>query len=328
MKNRIIMSIVSRALAIMPVETARQLQDIIESELKDVDITPTTMALVPYTGAPEALRYFLASKRLQGMAESSLRFYARALTKFLSATQKRVEDIGKLDCKVYIAAYRQSGASITTADTLRSILQSFFGWGEVEGIVRISPMRSIPRFKIPQRKPKGLTKTELERLRCACRDARDRALVEAYYATGCRVSELIGVNRDQVDLATGRIVVTGKGSKERTVTMTEQAVLYLQRYLDGRHDSNAALFVTSLSPYRRLSVSAIQDVFSRLGRDAGITKRVHPHLMRHTRATSMLRANVPIDTIRQALGHKMVQTTLIYAVTQVDSVQSAMRETA
>ena len=328
MKERIIMSIVTRAMAIVPVEAARQLQEIIESELREYDVTPTSTAVVPYTGAPEALRYFLASKRLEGLAESSLTMYARYLTKFLSGTQKRIEDITTLDCKAALAAYRQSGAGVVTADTMRAVLKSFFSWCEIEKYVQVSPMRAIPRFKVPKRRPKSLTKTEMERIRCACRDARDRALVEAYYATGCRVSELIGVNRDQVDLGSGRLTVNGKGDKERVVTMTEAAILYLKLYLDGRTDESLALFVTSMAPHRRLSVSAIQNVFKRLGQDAGLTKRVHPHMMRHTRATAMLKANVPIDTIRQALGHAVIQTTLIYAVTQTDSVQAAMRETA
>lgn len=328
MKTKLIMSIMTRAMKIVPIEIARQIQDIIESELKDVDVTASCTALVAYTGAPSSLRYFIASKRLQGLSDGTLVAYERTLGKFLATIQKNVEDISELDCKAYLAAYRQSGAKITTADTMRSILRSFFSWCELSNLVRISPMRAITRFKMPQRKPKALTRTELEKIRLACRDARDRAIVEAYYSTACRVSELVAVTREQIDFGTGRIVVIGKGNKERTVSLTETAAMYVQQYLATRTDLNPALFTTDKDPHRTLGIRAIQDVFKRLGIAAGLTKRVHPHLMRHTRATNMLKSNVSIDKIRLALGHVNMATTLIYANTMDDAVQSAMRDTA
>ncbi len=328
MKTKLILSIMTRCMKIVPIEIARQIQDIIESELKDVDVSAASTALVPYTGAPTSLRYFIASKRLQGLSEGTLEAYERTLGKFLATIQKNIEDITELDCKAYLSAYRQGGAKITTADTMRSILRSFFSWCEMSNLVRISPMRGIPRFKMPSRKPKSLTRTELEKLRLACRDVRDRAILEAYYSTACRVSELVAVTRDQIDFATGRITVIGKGNKERTVSMTETAAMYVQQYLETRKDENPSLFVTERAPHRTLSVKAIQEVFARLGKVAGLSRRVHPHLMRHTRATNMLKSNVSIDKIRMALGHVNMATTLIYASTMDDAVQAAMRDTA
>ena len=153
-------------------------------------------------------------------------------------------------------------------------------------------------------------------------------MVEAYYSTACRVSELVNIDKNQIDWKTGRIVVIGKGNKERTVSLTEQAALHLQLYLDSRTDDNPALFVTGKDPHRRLQIRAIQDIFARLGKVANLPRRLHPHQMRHTRATNMLRANVSIDKIKEALGHVSMSTTLIYASTLNEGVQAAMRETA
>lgn len=328
MKNQLIMSIMTRTMKIVPIDIARQIQDILESELKDVDVSPSTTALVVYTGAPDCLRYYIASKRLQGLSEMTLTRYEQQVGRFLACMQKKVQDITELDVKAYLSAYRQAGAMISTADTLRATLNSFFFWLEGTGIIRVSPMRMISRFKLPSRKPKYLTRSQLEQLRCACRDARDRAILEAYYSTACRVSELQKADRDQLDLATGRLTVIGKGNKERTVLLSEQALIYVRAYLEMRTDNDAALFVTERAPHRRMSIKAIQSVFSRLGQTAGLSRRIHPHLMRHSRATHLLRANIPLDQVQQYLGHSNPSTTTRYAITSEEAVQAAVQGAA
>lgn len=328
MKSQVIISIMSKAAIFLSREESLKLRDVLDSEFRNLEIRSTCTDLVPYTGVPITLKYFLSAKELHGMAASSLSAYSRQLTKFLATLQKRIEDITDLDCRAYLSAYRKSGASMTTTDTLRSILHSFFDWCEINRFIQTSPMKSIERFKLPKRLPKFLTKVELEKLRMACITKRERALLEVFYSSACRVSEIFNLNREDIDFGTGMVRVIGKGDKERIVSLTEQACLYLYEYLSERRDNDTSLFVTDVSPHRRLSISAIQEAFSKIGKRSGVIKRIHPHLMRHTRATALLSSNVSIDKIRQALGHVNVATSLIYANTQNSSVQSAMRETS
>jgi integrase/recombinase XerD len=123
----------------------------------------------------------------------------------------------------------------------------------------------------------------------------------------------------------GSLSVVGKGNKERTVYINDRAAVHLKLYLNSRRDSHESLFCTTRGKPRRMGVRAIQDVFSRLGETAGLSIHIHPHLMRHTVATTMLKNGTELAKIQQMLGHSSPTTTQIYAPMDDASVHDAHR---
>jgi len=152
-------------------------------------------------------------------------------------------------------------------------------------------------------------------------EARDRAIVEALYATGLRVSELVSLNRDQVDLERREFTVIGKGRKARVVFLTPRAAEAIQHSLTLRDDNFRPLFVNtrhtpSIARFdgeqRRLSAVSIQSLVRRAALKAGIQKKVTPHVLRHSFATTLLQHGADLRSVQEMLGHASITTTQIY----------------
>ena len=152
-------------------------------------------------------------------------------------------------------------------------------------------------------------------------EARDRAIVETLYATGLRISELVALNRDQVDLVRREFTVIGKGRKARVVFLTERAATAIKSMLDLRDDAFQPLFVNTRhtrgqvrfdGEHRRLGPASVQLLLRRASVKAGILKKVTPHVLRHSFATTLLRNGADIRSVQELLGHASITTTQIY----------------
>ncbi|QJU08924.1 hypothetical protein FBF27_00565 [Candidatus Saccharibacteria bacterium oral taxon 488] len=150
---------------------------------------------------------------------------------------------------------------------------------------------------------------------------RDRAIIELLFSSGLRVSELVSLNRDHINLARREFMVRGKGQKDRPIFVSMSAAEHVKNYLDARSDSLPALFISysrrlakpSVSgDYRRLSARSIQRMVSHYARLAGITKHVSPHTMRHSFATDLLMNGADLRAVQSMLGHSNIATTQIY----------------
>jgi integrase/recombinase XerD len=207
-------------------------------------------------------------------------------------------------------------------------LKSFFSWLEGQEYIRKSPMKNIKQTKTPKRVRKALSDDELELLRCTCETPREKAIVEFMYSTGCRVSEVASVNKDDINWNKRSLMVVGKGDKEREVYLNAKAVLLLHNYLATRTDTKPALFVCSKKPYNRLGSRSFEEIIKELGERANLSKNIHPHILRHTLATHLLRAGVPLPVVQRILGHESCSTTEIYAQIDQEDVQTAHRKHA
>ena len=149
---------------------------------------------------------------------------------------------------------------------------------------------------------------------------RDRAILELLYSSGLRVSELVSLNKDHVNLKRREFMVRGKGQKDRPVFISEEASNWIQKYLDTRIDKAPALFVRIggqkkvdlTGNYLRLTARSIQRMVSKYAIFAGITKQVSPHTLRHSYATDLLMNGADIRSVQSMLGHSNIATTQIY----------------
>ena len=150
---------------------------------------------------------------------------------------------------------------------------------------------------------------------------RDRAIIELLFSSGLRVSELVNLNRDHINLKRREFMVRGKGQKDRPVFVSQHAAEHVNNYLQARQDSLPALFLsysrrstkpTMSGDYRRLSARSIQRMVSHYARLAGITKHVSPHTMRHSFATDLLMNGADLRSVQSLLGHSSISTTQVY----------------
>ena len=150
---------------------------------------------------------------------------------------------------------------------------------------------------------------------------RDRAIIELLFCTGLRVSELVGLNRDHINLERREFMVRGKGSKDRPIFVSKSGAERVQEYLSERKDSLVPLFISysrngneanTSGDFRRLTARSIQRMVQRHARLAGITKQVSPHTMRHSFATDLLMNGADIRSVQGMLGHASISTTQVY----------------
>lgn len=150
---------------------------------------------------------------------------------------------------------------------------------------------------------------------------RDRAIVELLFSSGLRVSELVNLNRDHINLKRREFMVRGKGRKDRPVFISESAAEHVTNYMDSRLDSLPPLFLsysrnsgqtTNSGDFRRLSTRSVQRMVSQYAKLAGITKHVSPHTMRHSFATDLLMNGADLRSVQSMLGHSNISTTQVY----------------
>ncbi|HEY41920.1 MAG TPA: tyrosine recombinase XerC [Dehalococcoidia bacterium] len=232
-----------------------------------------------------------------------------------------LEDVDRQVIRDYNAWLMESGIAKSSIARRQSAIRSFFNFLVREGLLSHNPMEEVTSPKREQRLPSLLSTTEVTSL-LETPDSttpvgmRDRALLELLYASGLRVSELVSLNLGQVDVDSKEIRVVGKGSKERVVLMGEPAARALTSYLKegrphllGEKKSNA-IFISRQG--ERLIERRIQKILEKYARIAGIERRVHPHMLRHTFATHMLDGGADLRVVQELLGHADLSSTQVY----------------
>jgi integrase/recombinase XerC len=253
----------------------------------------------------------------------TVRNYTRDLLEFFAfVTEKKIEslkDVNKLTLRAYLAQLMEQKYAKSSIARKLSAIRSFYRYLIREDLVTASPAATTVSPKLDRRLPSFLTVDEAKRLvespdLSQPQGQRDRALLELLYASGMRVSELVNMNLEQLNLATNEIRVWGKGSKERVVLMGAPAAHALINYIEhGRPlllggKKNNALFVNRYGA--RLLARRVQKIL--LKYSCNINKKVHPHTLRHTFATHLLDGGADLKVVQELLGHADLSSTQIY----------------
>lgn len=268
--------------------------------------------------------HYLAIER--GLSQNTRKSYERDLEQYLTfLTEQHIKDWQAVD-RVLILSFlqqlQQSGKSSATIIRMVSSLRRFHQFLRQERFTDHDPMQHIDSPKKQQKLPDTLSLSEVERLietpdTKEVLGIRDRAILEVMYATGLRVSELIGLQLKDLHLSMGLLQTTGKGDKERIVPLGDLAIQWIETYLEEarpfltrKHPEESHLFVNNHG--KQLSRQGIWKNLKALVRKAGITKNVTPHTLRHSFATHLLENGADLRTVQELLGHADISTTQIY----------------
>lgn len=274
-------------------------------------------------------RQFLEYTEIErGRAVKTIENYDHYLSRFFDQMQiKTVGDITEERIREFrLWLNRQPGTSGTmkrrTQNYYLIALRAFLKFLRKRGIDSLSPER-IELAKLPERHIDLISSAELERLLAAAegsdeKSLRDKAMLELLFSTGLRVSELCGLNSD-IDLSRDDLSVRGKGDKVRVVFVSDAAKQAVRAYMKARKDMEEALFVniptvgkSAKTTPSRLTPRSVERIIKTYAAKAGITKKVTPHVLRHSFATDLLSNGADLRSVQALLGHASINTTQIY----------------
>lgn len=339
MIERILEKIVNEMVPHLTIEQMEKLNNVLYVNFHDIEVEEKCTALtnMGMDGDEAKIRMFIASKKAINRQDNTLRQYSREIYKMLDFLGKRLEDISGMDLRYYYGVMREiRGIKMSTMQTRLHYLSSFWDFLLTEEMVHSNPVKKVGLLKIEKVIKKPFSVEEMEALRINCLELRDRALLEFLYSTGVRISELVSLNIEHILMGKQELIVYGKGSKERKTYLTDSAKFYLRRYLQNRREvegiseeefKKRPLFTTFDKPYQRLSVAGIQYMLRHLGKRSNVAN-VHPHRFRRTIATDLLNKGMPIEQVKEFLGHEKLDTTMIYCTVDEKNVQASHRKLA
>jgi integrase/recombinase XerC len=266
------------------------------------------------------MRYLRYERRMSLNTEQNYRRDLNALMRYLAdEALPGWEAVDTYHIRAFASWCHRRGLAATSIQRRLSALRGFFSFLIRENVIEANPARDVPSPKGPSRLPKTLDVDQLARLLELEGDeplvVRDRAIMELFYSSGLRLSELTTLNAPDLDLAEGMVRVTGKGGKERVVPVGRKAREALTRWLGARTgllrgQDEEALFVSRLG--RRLSTRSVQTRVRQWARQLGMAGNVHPHQLRHSFATHLLESSGDLRAVQELLGHANIGTTQIY----------------
>lgn len=277
-----------------------------------------------------------------GLAKNTQLAYMRDLRLLMKSLQLKADEelvqVSRQQLIAYLVRLKQEGRAASTVARKLASIKAFYRFLTAERYIRRNPAEVLEAASRGLHLPKVLSVQEVERLldepNLGTLDGyRDKTMLELLYATGMRVSELVNVPVKNVDMKMQYVIVMGKGSKERMLPLGRTALHYLEHYLTvvrpqllhGKPDKAAELFVTGWGgPMTR---ERFYEIIVAYGKSAGISKRVTPHMLRHSFATHLLNNGTDLRIVQELLGHADISTTQIYTHLDVERLREVYDKT-
>lgn len=314
MKERVINEILMQMEPHISVENLRILENVIIKALYYVEIMKKETELSTEMDDNEyLLQLYEMNVRKDGLSEKTIKVYMAAMRNMLCLTNKNIRRITSIDIKFYLDRYAGKGNKPKTVNNERRFLSAVFSWYRKHNILSVNPVEAVPNRKEHDKPIDYLNGEEIEKLREACKDKRERALMEFLLSTGVRIGEVPLIEREEVDWDKGEILIYGHKTDEyRTVFLTDVARMHLRKYLEEREDNGPALFGGVRKPHDAVHEDGLRRIIKQIAERSGLKRRVYPHLFRKTMATILRMKGCKIEDIQAMVGHKSAATTIKY----------------
>ena len=291
------------------------------------------------TGVNELVDKYLEHLRVnRNCSGHTLRSYAADLAGLLDFLDRRGEmeafprGFSRTTVRAYVVALAEQGYSKRSSARKLSSLRSFFNFLVRAGVLESNPAEGVRAPKLDKPLPRFLEIEEVEKLMAAAGGTglwglRDRAILETLYGAGLRVSELVSIDENDLDLAAGMVRARGKGRKERLAPLGRAAIEALKRYLEAKH--RAGLNGGGARPCftnrrgERLDVRSIRRLLEKYLARAGMAHRASPHTLRHSFATHLLDRGADIRVVQDLLGHASLASTQVYTHLTTERLKTA-----
>lgn len=264
-----------------------------------------------------AIEQFLQDQQVKGASPHTVRNYRIDLRRF-EGEANTLKEVDKWMIRKHLAGLAESGLAKRSIARHLAALRALFRYLIRRGTLTQNPLDEIASLKLDQRIPFFMTYAQVEHLLSqpdihSYFGLRDRCMMEVFYSSGLRLSELVGLNRADCDLDLLRLKVLGKGKRQRIVPMTQGAADWLRRYLTdpAREEVDSqAVFLNRWG--KRISTRSVDRLFAEHLKKSGLVGDITPHTIRHTIATHWLEKGMDLKVIQSLLGHKSLATTTIY----------------
>lgn len=277
------------------------------------------------SSAYATVRDWLQTKSLEGRSDRTCECYRQTADRFGDFLGRDPWDATTHECRAFLGSLRPTNTNVSINNNRRN-LNSYFAFLEDEDVIDKSPMRKIHHIKEERHVKKPFSDEEVERLNEAAVTPKERAVLAFLNTTACRVGELVGVKIEDVDMQEREVKVFGKGGKERVTFFDAKTKLALEEYLATRDDDCPYLFVNAGNGEKHAcTTGSIERIISKLGEAAGV-ENAHPHRFRRTVATRAIDRGMPIEQVKELLGHSQIQTTMIYASVSAENVKASHRK--
>lgn len=265
----------------------------------------------------------------KNVSEHTIVNYRIDLSDFCSFSEKKLIDVEYPDFRRFLAHLSTEGFNKRSIARKISTLKSFYKYLQREDLIKTNYALSIPYPKMDRDLPKFLREDliggfidsipETEFL-----SLRDKTILEVLYSSGMRISELVALNVEDLDIISGLVKVKGKGKKERFVMLGSHAEVLIEKYLKQRPEGESAFFINRFG--KRLSAVGIRKKIKKWSREFCIKENVTPHIFRHSFATHLLSRGADLRSVQELLGHSSVSTTQIYTHVTVEKLKKVYDE--
>lgn len=278
------------------------------------------------------LQLFLYKKKK--LADGTKYGYISAVKRLVTLVYKPLTNMEESDIYYYLDWYENRNVPLNgrknqarTINNERRFLSAFFTWMRLEKLITDNPVESIPAKKVPLKPIDYYSPEESARLRDACKNIRERALLEVLRSTGARIGEIAEITLDQIDMRTGDIwIQEEKSGRYRTIYLDDDARHYYGLYLDSRKDDCLYMFPRSRKPYGKMTTCGFRAILKTIRKRAGLTCRVYPHKSRKTLGMNLKNRGVDIGTIQEIMGHADPGVTARYYAQSTPRTLRSVRE--
>lgn len=278
----------------------------------------TSQGALLFQRCEEYLRYLRVERQLSPLTISNYQRQLQVICDFFSASSLNAwSQLTPVLIRSMAAASRREGLKASSLALRLSSLRSFLDWQVSQGLIVANPAKGIATPRAGRPLPKNIDVDSVNQLLSINLNdplsVRDRTMLEVMYGGGLRLSELVNLDCQHLELESGEVWVMGKGSKERRLPIGSTAVEWLVRWLEMRElflPEDNAVFISQQG--KRISTRNVQKRFAQWGVLQGITTHVHPHKLRHSFATHMLESSGDLRAVQELLGHANLSTTQIY----------------